>query len=1285
MTKEWIEPIYDRTYGDVLSAQNNPDQLTPKGCWNAVDLNRIENNVVYCAEYMYDMKIVRDQIDIQRVEDNYWQENMIPQQSDIARICNNVRLLISYSMRNPAIADQLPNIYASTQINYVLANQLEFALDLMHNQPKLPLDYWNVTITNGIIDKVLRVNGTEEIINASSALVAEDEYVYIRGVPYGENAQYQIFSMWSGAANDLGLLEPNSTSQSVQFKMPYRAVSLTANFETHIPRTLTLTNAYISTNGDTTATSGPSTGTYYAGDRVMIIANVAEDQKKFYEWLGTEAGLRNIEGTTAAEDGAVSWLTMPDEDVSLYPHYINAGMHNVSISTSGNGTVSGAGQYNYNDTVYISATPSTHYQFVNWSGSYTSYLSNTTSSYQSFKMRDENISFRANFAYQYYNVNVQVIGGYIKINNQNVTSGTVTESNSYTLIADPPDNSYGIYNWTVEGKGSASRTSFTAGDENAILTANYRKYRTLTINNINNGGGTGTKRAVQGDYWGNVSTNSVVNTNYKFKGWYENNTLISSSTSINLQAGDTDRTIEARYDYYPTYTITVINRQGTGTTETYYRVSGDSISVSAIEEVGDTLFNGWTGDKTSSSTYISWTVTGDATITATYRAKETYTLTVNDGTGSGTYKERQWVSITRNEPAEGYYFSSWSQTGLRSINSYYSATTSVQIGRSDATVTANYASIIPTRAIQIVRNNGTLNYTVQQNSYSPYFDYGTAPTGKRFKRWVLTSGDATIGNTTSSTTRVRANNQDSVITCEYEDIPTYHVIMIDGYVQNDSGNWVTEADIRTGNTNAIKLEQGAVPLYHQFSMWEVYDENNNIQTNANDVAAPYAETTRLTGISRNITIKATFYQPASSIKYHLNIHRVDGRVDTSEHSAGEDVSITASTPPTGKEFLYWTGDTSTIGGGVSNASSWLRMPARDVNITEEYVDEGYIPTYELVMDGTYGECAYTTETTDPETGEITVTKHWVTRHNYPRYEEVEIRAVNIEDQNYFAGWSAAEYETGVDATSIITDTTTSTSTVIMPNYDVSVTPSVIPKQTYLLTVVNGYTGGQESAYYYEGARADIYFRYVDTADTHYQFIRWTGPDVSKLNLWDGGAFSVTTPGTVNSPQYIKTLGKAVAITGTYNTLYRTTITNGTIVGTGTNEGFYANNTTLNIAANTAPEGMTFRYWEGDIDHLSSIYDPTPTLTTTIGKTDIRPVYSNISDTNAIGYVNYSLKSSNTVDLTTITVIAPSTGNIETGFIITDSLGHIYVITAINNGIGTIVRLTRIVEGGNIYG
>ena len=225
---------------------------------------------------------------------------------------------------------------------------------------------------------------------------------------------------------------------------------------------------------------------------------------------------------------------MPDEDVSLCPHYINAGMHNVSISTSGNGTVSGAGQYNYNDTVYISATPSTHYQFVNWSGRYTSYLSNTTSSYQSFKMRDENISFRANFAYQYYNVNVQVIGGYIKINNQNVTSGTVTESNSYTLIADPPDNSYGIYNWTVEGKGSASRTSFTAGDENAILTANYRKYRTLTINNINNGGGTSTKRAVQGDYWGNVSTNSVVNTNYKFKGWYENNTLISSSTSINL-------------------------------------------------------------------------------------------------------------------------------------------------------------------------------------------------------------------------------------------------------------------------------------------------------------------------------------------------------------------------------------------------------------------------------------------------------------------------------------------------------------------------------------------------------------------------------------------------------------------------------------------------------------------------------------------------------------------------------------------------------------------------------
>ena len=186
MTREWIEPIYDRTLGSVKAVQIDPDQENPKGAWNDTDLNRLEKNTAYCAEWMVQQKIVRTAPDIEVYENDYWQKNMIPTKTDIDRIVSNIKQLVDLSKNNPAIADRLPNIYASTtQPNYVLANQLEFALDLMHNQPKLPLDYWKVEIANGIIVQVVRDDGTTERINASTALVAEDEVVTIKGVPYG--------------------------------------------------------------------------------------------------------------------------------------------------------------------------------------------------------------------------------------------------------------------------------------------------------------------------------------------------------------------------------------------------------------------------------------------------------------------------------------------------------------------------------------------------------------------------------------------------------------------------------------------------------------------------------------------------------------------------------------------------------------------------------------------------------------------------------------------------------------------------------------------------------------------------------------------------------------------------------------------------------------------------------------------------------------------------------------------------------------------------------------------
>ena len=112
--------------------------------------------------------------------------------------------------------------------------------------------------------------------------------------------------------------------------------------------------------------------------------------------------------------------------------------------------------------------------------------------------------------------------------------------------------------------------------------------------------------------------------------------------------------------------------------------------------------------------------------------------------------------------------------------------------------------------------------------------------------------------------------------------------------------------------------------------------------------------------------------------------------------------------------------------------------------------------------------------------------------------------------------------------------------------------------------------------------------------------------------------------------------------------------------------------------------MKFQYWEGDTDILSSKYDATPTVTTITGTTTLTAVYSTDTNRNSIGYVESSLKDTSTIDNTSINIIS---GEIEVGFIITDSIGHIYIITSIDNeaNTSTIYRMTKTVQGGNVYG
>lgn len=1254
MVNEWITPIYDRNYADIQDVQYDPTMQNPKGCYNAIDLNRIENNTAYCAEYMLEHKIIR--VMPQITCKTNWNGNDIPTTTDMRRIIHNVMTLMELS--NPMIFEDLPTLKIATQINFSLANDIERALDVMHNQPDLPIDYFVLTLHDGIITTIDRLDGTTETINASQAYIAENETAHITGVPPEPDAQYKLFTAWSGNVDDLAFVRPDINTQNATFEGQYHNVELWANFRTAYPRRLTLTNAYISPNGDDHAESGPTTGIFYAGDNIMIIANRASTGKAFHHWEGTEAALENI--STADLDPSTVWLSMPDCDVNLNPFYINAGQHTVNVTNG-----SGSGLYNYGDDVYISADVPDHYGFDNWSGD-TSYLEDIYSSSQSFKMRDYNISFRANYSYRYSYNNAQVINGKIRVNGEDVNKASnLMQSSSYTLVPTPPDNSQGIDYWSIEGLGSIGtdgignqNNTFTVGDGNAVITGHYAPLISLTIQNVNNADTSNTVQVVRNHYY-RVTTNSVVGS-YRFVGWYEGSTQLSTSTTYTFNVGTSNRTIEARYEYYETYTVTLINRNNGGQTTTSQVLSGNYWSSSTNEEVGDYLLVGWNKDGTqvSTSTSYGFYVSRNTTVEVTYRQKETYHLTVNNGSGSGDYKERQAISIT----ADSGDFSHWTYSNLYSIGSTTSRTTTVKLGRGNGTVTANYNY----RAITVITNSGTTTYNVIDGS-SMSISSSPAPSGYEFDRWVIDSGDATLGNALSSSTSVYAHSQDSTVRAAYKLIPSFNVEVENGYIQIDN-QWVTSGVVLRNSQPAIQMKPA--PEGYQFFQWEVLIGDDN------DVYQPLAETTYLRNVTHNIKVRATYYMPDPETTYEFTINRIDGTHDVYHIPAGGTQQFYCTEPPEGLKFYRWLGDYQylTVGtprqryyGGTYEIPQVVHMPARNITISEdEYKPLDWTLKYHLYMSPTnIAECLIS-RTVDEETEEVT--EVWGTDGEYEEGTEVEIRVKYVPEESYFSEWIG---DTDAE-TALVTNVTALNSSIVMADFDVHLTAQTQLKQTYTFTVNNGGVSGQ----YYKDKKVSVFFIPPVINGEQQTFTQWTG-DVAYISLWDGGVFDVLEPGTSEYPQEVRMPERAITLTANYTTSYKLTVNSGVIVEGGE---YFAPNTTLHITANTI-QGKNFVKWVGDTSGIGSIYDPTTTITTTNAPKTLTATYANETDRNNVGYGLINFKANDIINITDITIIS---GTIGIGFIITDSLGHLYVVIDVNQTTVTVSRMTKIQKGGDVY-
>lgn len=134
-----------------------------------------------------------------------------------------------------------------------------------------------------------------------------------------------------------------------------------------------------------------------------------------------------------------------------------------------------------------------------------------------------------------------------------------------------------------------------------------------------------------------------------------------------------------------TYKLTVVNGSGSGT-----YAAGASIAIAANAPPSGQSFVNWTGATVQNPNAATTTLTmpaSNVTVTANYTGPATYALTVNNGSGSGSYAAGTVVTIAANAPPANNVFAGW--TGA-TVADPTSATTTLTMPAQSVAVTASY-------------------------------------------------------------------------------------------------------------------------------------------------------------------------------------------------------------------------------------------------------------------------------------------------------------------------------------------------------------------------------------------------------------------------------------------------------------------------------------------------------------------------------------------------------------------------------------------------------------------
>ena len=194
---------------------------------------------------------------------------------------------------------------------------------------------------------------------------------------------------------------------------------------------------------------------------------------------------------------------------------------------------------------------------------------------------------------------------------------------------------------------------------------------------------------------------------------YYNNQKIKDITFQNTSIGKGYYGSTLVYQKVIPFTLTVNNGTGSGSYP-----QNTNVNINANAAPINQIFDNWTrlsGSGSFANANIASTVytTGNSNtvIQANYRI-QTFTLTVNNGTGSGTYANNTNVNIVANAAPSGQVFNNWTRlSGSGSFANANIASTVYTTGNSNTVIQANFRNKVPI-TVRPFSSAGSYNWTV---------------------------------------------------------------------------------------------------------------------------------------------------------------------------------------------------------------------------------------------------------------------------------------------------------------------------------------------------------------------------------------------------------------------------------------------------------------------------------------------------------------------------------------------------------------------------------------------